>query len=120
MTSKISMKQGEIWLINLDPTVGAEIKKTRPAIVVNDNALGKLPLKIIIPLTDWKDRYAIAPWMVKITPDKTNNLSKPSAADCFQVRSLSELRFVKRVGKVTANQLEEIKSGLAKVFSIED
>ncbi len=33
------MRQGEIWLINLDPTLGAEIKKTRPAIVVNDNAM---------------------------------------------------------------------------------
>ena len=54
------MKQSEIWLINLDPTIGAEIKKTRPAIVVNDNSLGKLPLKIIVPLTDWKERYEIA------------------------------------------------------------
>lgn len=54
---KDSMKQGEIWLINLDPTIGAEIKKTRPAIIVNDNSLGKLPLKIIVPLTDWKGRY---------------------------------------------------------------
>jgi len=48
------MKQGEIWLINLDPTVGAEIKKTRPAIIVNDNSTGKLPLKIIVPITGWK------------------------------------------------------------------
>jgi mRNA interferase MazF len=39
------MRQGEIWLVSLDPTIGAEIKKTRPAIIVNDNALGKLPLK---------------------------------------------------------------------------
>jgi len=37
------MTQGDIWLINLDPTIGAEIKKTRPAI--NDNTLGRLPLK---------------------------------------------------------------------------
>ena len=50
LTLKDSMKQSEIWLINLDPTIGAEIKKTRPAIVVNDNSLGKLPLKIIVPL----------------------------------------------------------------------
>jgi len=41
------MRQGDIWLINLDPTVGSEIKKTRPAIIVNDNAIGRLPLKII-------------------------------------------------------------------------
>jgi len=112
------MKQGEVWLINLDPTVGSEIRKSRPAIIVNDNALGKLPLKVVVPLTEWKDRYEIAPWMVKILPDKDNNLTKPSAADCFQVRSLSELRFTKKQGKITGQQLEEIQSGLAKVFSI--
>lgn len=55
------MKQNEIWLINLDPTVGYEITKTRPAIIVSDNALGKLPLKVIVPITDWKDRYEFAP-----------------------------------------------------------
>ena len=70
------MKQGEIWLINLDPTIGAEIRKTRPAIIVNDNTLGKLPLKIIVPLTDWKNRYEIAPWMIKIEPNSDNGLSK--------------------------------------------
>lgn len=54
------MKQGEIWMINLNPTVGAEMKKLRPAIIVNDNALGKLPLKVIVPLTDWKDKFDYA------------------------------------------------------------
>ena len=60
------MKQSEIWMIDLDPTKGAEIQKKRPAIIVNDDRLGKLPLKVIVPITDWKDRYDIAPWMVKI------------------------------------------------------
>lgn len=55
------MKQGEIWLINLDPTIGAEIKKVRPAIIVNNNAIGKLPLKVVVPITDWKERYELAP-----------------------------------------------------------
>ena len=95
------MKQGEIWLINLDPTIGAEIKKTRPAIIVNDDALGKLPLRIIVPVTDWKDRYEIAPWMIMINPNQTNGLTKDSAADCFQIRSVSQERFIKRIGKVS-------------------
>ena len=56
------MHRGQVWLINLDPTVGAEIKKTRPAVVVNNDAIGILPLKVVVPITDWKDRYAIAPW----------------------------------------------------------
>ncbi len=78
------MRRGEIWLINLDPTIGAEIKKSRPAVIVNDDAIGILPLRIIVPLTDWKDRYSIAPWMIRINPDSRNGLGKASAADAFR------------------------------------
>ena len=49
----INPKRGEIWLINLDPTIGAEIKKTRPAVVVNSDYIGKLPLKLVVPITNW-------------------------------------------------------------------
>ena len=113
------MKQGEIWLLNLDPAIGAEIKKTRLAIVVNDDTLGKLPLKIIVPLTDWKDRYDVALWMVKINPDTKNGLDKESAADCFQIRSLSQKRFVRRLGLVSNQIMDEIRLGLSRVLSIE-
>src|ERR1700749_1217041 len=99
------MKQSEIWLVSLDPTVGAEITKTRPAIIVNDDSLGKLPLKIIVPITDWKDRYTKAEWMVEIIPDNYNRLNKASAADCFQIRSVSQDRFIKKIGNVTSEQL---------------
>ena len=51
------MKQGQIWQINLSPTVGAEIKKKRPAVIINDDAIGILPLKVIVPITEWKDRF---------------------------------------------------------------
>lgn len=54
------MLRGEVWLINLDPTLGSEIKKTRPAVIVNDDAIGILPLKVIVPITDWKDHYSVA------------------------------------------------------------
>lgn len=113
------MKQGEIWLVSLDHTIGAEIKKTRPAIIVNDDILGKLPLKVIVPLTDWKDRYSIAPWMVKITPDKQNNLAKDSSADCFQIRSIAQERCVKKLGHVDNGTMNGIRSALALVLNIE-
>ncbi len=101
------MQRGEIWLINLDPTIGAEIKKTRPAVIVNDDAIGRLPLRVIVPITDWKDRYALAPWMVKIESDKENGLEKTSAIDAFQVRSVAQERFVSRIGKVSDDMLEK-------------
>ncbi|MEI6065034.1 MAG: type II toxin-antitoxin system PemK/MazF family toxin, partial [Pseudanabaena sp. ELA748] len=46
--------RGEIWLVNLEPTVGAEIRKTRPVVVISSDAIGKLPIKLIAPITDWK------------------------------------------------------------------
>jgi len=62
------MHRGEVWLIDLDPAVGSEIRKTRPAVIVNDDAIGLLPLRVIVPITEWKDRYGVAPWMVQILP----------------------------------------------------
>lgn len=113
------MKQGEIWLLNLDPTIGSEIRKTRPVVIVNDDSLGKLPLKVIVPVTDWKERYQVAVWMVKIEPDSVNGLTKTSSIDCFQVRSVSEIRFVRKLGQVTSEQQDRIKEALAKVLTIE-
>ena len=113
------MKQGEIWLVSLDPTLGAEIKKTRPAIIVNDNTLGKLPLKIIIPVTDWKDKYSVATWMVKLISDQQNKLTKDSAADCFQIRSVAEERCVKKLGQVNNDTMDKIRKALATVLNIE-
>lgn len=113
------MKHGEIWLVNLDPTIGAEIRKQHPAIIVNVDQLGKLPLKVIIPLTDWKERYDVAPWMVKIPAVKQNGLTKTSVADCFQVRSISDLRLVKRLGVILPEQLSEIGRALSLVLKID-
>ena len=110
------MKQGEVWLVNLDPTLGSEIKKTRPAIIVNNNSLGKLPLKIIVPLTDWKDRYGVAPWMIKLSPDKDNNLTKDSSVDCFQIRSVAEERLIRKIGYVNPDVMERIRKSIAIVL----
>ena len=113
------MKQNEIWLINLDPTIGAEIKKIRPAIIINDNALGKLPLKIIVPLTDWKDNFSIAPWMIQIKPSNQNGLTKISSVDCFQIRSVSQQRFVRKIGIIDNETQERIKSAISKILSLQ-
>jgi mRNA interferase MazF len=102
------MLRGEIWLINLDPTLGAEIKKVRPAVIVSNDAIGILPLRVIVPLTDWKERYRQAAWMIFIAPDTNNRLDKPSAADAFQIRSISTQRFVRKVGVAAPEVMDAI------------
>jgi len=110
------MRQGEIWEINLSPTVGAETKKKRPAVIINDNAIGILPLKVIVPITEWKDRFQGAIWIVKIQPDSKNKLTKPSAIDTFQIRSVSTGRIIRKIGLVSANVLDEIKAAIIAVI----
>ena len=110
------MKQGEIWLVNLDPTLGAEMKKSRPCVILNNDIVGKLPLKVVAPLTDFKEHYTLVPWMVTIEPSTENGLHKKSSIDLFQVRSLSQKRLVKRLGQVDREVLEACKSALAVVF----
>ena len=106
------MKQGEIWHVNLDPTVGAEIKKTRRAVIISVDDLGKLPLKIIVPITEWKEHYADYPWMIKITPSEQNCLSKISAIDCFQVKSVSVERFADKVGSVEFGIITKVQEAV--------
>ena len=110
------MKRGEIWLVNLDPTIGSEIKKTRPAVIISSDLVGILPLKIVVPFTDWKDRYAFAAWMVRIDPDENNGLSKPSAADGLQIRSVSQQRLVKRLGAIPPLQIAQIVQAVVNVL----
>ncbi len=106
------MKKGDVWIINLDPTVGAEIKKIRPCILVGNDAIGRLPLKIIVPVTDWNTAFLNVPWHVPIEKDKENGLTKKSSADTFQVRSVSERRLVKRIGVISDDVFTRINEAL--------
>jgi mRNA interferase MazF len=102
------MQRGEIWLVNLDPTTGSEIRKTRPAVIVSSDLVGILPLKVIVPFTEWKERYAQAPWMVRIDPDAQNHLGRPSAADALQIRSVAQQKLVQKLGVLSPIQVAKI------------
>ena len=114
------MNRGEVWLVNLNPTIDREMSKTRPAVIVNNDLVGILPLKVIVPITDWKERYANRPWMVKLEANNINGLTKNSAADTFQVRSLSQSRLVKKLGKLNNSKMKEITAALAIVLKIDN
>jgi mRNA interferase MazF len=75
-------QRGEVWLVNLDPTLGSELKKVRPAVVISSDAVGRLPIKLVAPITDWKDHYARNIWHVYIEPDATKWSSKALRRRC--------------------------------------
>jgi mRNA interferase MazF len=106
-------QRGEIWTVQFDPSVGAEIRKFRPAVVVSVDTVGRLPLRIVVPITDWQDSFAPLPWFVPLPMSSHNGLTKDSGADAFQVKSVSENRFVRYLGLVTSGELDSIASAVA-------
>ena len=101
-------QRGEVWIAALDPTRGAEIGKTRPVVILNGPDVGRLPLRVVAPVTDWKPSYNDYPWMTALEPNATNGLSKQSAVDAFQVCSLALERFQVQIGQLTEEQTAEI------------
>jgi mRNA interferase MazF len=100
-------------MVRFDPSVGAEIRKLRPAVVVSVDTVGRLPLRIVVPVTDWQPDFAQLPWFVELPMSMSNGLTKDSGADCFQVKSVSENRFTRHLGVVTRGQLDDIASAVA-------
>ncbi len=117
MTSR-SPKRGEIWRVDFNPTIGAEIQKQRPAVVISSDAIGKLPIKIVAPITAWKEAFENNLWHIKLLPNPVNGLQKPSAVDALQVRSVSIDRFLDLLGRVTASDLDEITEALGLLIEI--
>jgi len=111
--------RGEIWLVNLDPAIGDEIKKTRPAVIVNSDAVGILALRVIAPITAWQDKFAGCEWLVRIDRDKNNGLEKASTVDTFQVRAISVRRLVRRIGSLMPNDMNRVAEGLKAVLELD-
>ena len=104
-------QQGEIYLVCLDPTVGSEINKTRPGLVISNNINNQYNQTItIIPITSNVEK--IYPFEVFLSSQKSG-LSKNSKAKCNQIRTIDKKRLVKIIGKITSAKLKEIERALS-------
>lgn len=116
--TNVNPQRSEIWIVNFDPTKGSEIQKQRPAVVISSNAIGVLPVKLVAPITGWNSRFERNIWHVHLRPTTQNGLSKESAVDALQVRSVAIERFLQRLGRVSQTELEEIVQALAAVVEL--
>lgn len=116
LSSKINIPlRGEIWEVDFEPTVGSEIKKKRPALVISSDGMGRLPIKLVAPITGWDQKFIGNIWHVKIDPDSQNKLGKVSAIDVLQARGIDYKRLVKLIGKASPQIVEEVVAALAAV-----
>lgn len=104
------IRRGEVWWVDLDPVIGSEVGKRRPAIVVqNDLANRTSPTVTVVPLSSSVD--AVYPFQVRVEAGEAG-LNRPGKAQCEQIRTLSRKRLVERVGSLGADRMAEIRSAL--------
>ncbi|MBD2205908.1 type II toxin-antitoxin system PemK/MazF family toxin [Calothrix sp. FACHB-1219] len=105
-------KKGEIWLVQLDPTRGQEIQKTRPAVVISSDIFSSIPMRMIVPVATWQPKFQNRPFMIPIQQTDENGLDSNSAGNVLQVRSVTTERFVRCLGKVSAAIMQELLTAL--------
>ncbi len=113
------MKSGNVYLVNLDPTVGDEIKKKRPVVILNGGHEKHLKLCIVVPVTNWNSNWENNPFFASLEPNPTNGLKKKSAVDCFQIRAISHRRFSEQIGRITKYELNSIKKSISLILDID-
>ena len=111
--------RGQIWWVDLDPTVGSETCKSRPAVVVSSDAASKLPVRLVVPLTEWKEKHREYLWRLEVEPSELNGLTKRSAADALQIRCVSIERFGREIGRLEAAHLSELCAAIALIVEYE-
>lgn len=113
------MKAGEIYWVNLNPTIGNEIKKRRPVVVLNGGHDKHLKLSSVVPVTAWSSYWEKNPFFVSLEPNTKNGLKKKSVVDCFQIRAVSHNRFAEKIGEISIDEIKLIKRSITLILDIQ-
>ena len=109
------MKQGEIWIADLNPVRGSEQSGIWPVVVISGNAMNNnLGVSIVCPLTTRLKGYS---GCLVLRANNDNGLEADSEVIVFQVRTLAQDRLVRKSGNITSEQLALIKTGLSEILT---
>jgi mRNA interferase MazF len=111
----VAVRRGDVVLVNLDPILGVEIKKTRPAIVMSNDSINRFSqLVIVVPLT--KNTAHLSPSHVVI-PKGTAGLTFTSKVVTEQIKAVDKQRMVRRFGSLSSAILESVERALKNTLA---
>lgn len=105
----MELNQYDIVLVNLDPTIGGKIKKTRPCTIISPNEMNKyLKTVVVAPMTTKSKRY---PTRVEVKHD-----GKMGWIVLDQIRTIDKQRIIKRFGRLSRPELKEVKAIIKETY----
>jgi mRNA interferase MazF len=110
---------GAIWLVKFDPSIGTEIRKTRPAVIVSDTPFNIRSKVVVLPITSSipKDSRLLHVW-VPVSPSQLNGLDRESFVVCIDPATFDKRRLVQYLGQVETEQIEQIKTVLVRLLNL--
>jgi len=112
-----SIKRGEVLEVHPDPSVGEEIQKKRPCIIVSSETFNQNSnLAVVIPLTDADNKKEDIMHIMVLR--KEGGLSKNSIALCDQVKAVDQIRLDTKLGNINATTMSKIDKGLRAVLGL--
>lgn len=107
----MTIRRGEIYLVQVDPTIGSEINKTRPALIIqNDVGNQYSPLTIVAPITSQGLRK-VYPTEV-LMASKESGLSKDSKVLLSQIRTIDKSRLIKKMGTLSSRKMNQVDQAI--------
>jgi mRNA interferase MazF len=109
---KITVRRGDIFLVSFDPTIGHEIQKTRPALVIQNNIGNQYsPLTIVAAITSTP---SLTPYPIEVVidPSSSNGLNARSAIRLDHIRTIDRQRLIKRLGRADQAAMEQVDGAI--------
>jgi len=120
MGTSSDYRLGSIWLIRFDPSVGTEIRKTRPAIIISGTAFNQRSKVTVLPLTTSQPRdRRLLSIAIPITPSSTNGLDTDSFLICIDPVTFDKRRLVQYLGQLEEEQIQQAKSILRRYLELD-
>ena len=120
MRTSSDYRLGSIWLIRFDPSVGTEIRKTRPAVIISGTAFNQRSKVTVLPLTTSKPRdQRLLSILIPVTPSESNGLDVESFLICVDPMTFDKRRLVQCLGQLEAKQLQRAKYILKRYLELE-
>ena len=109
------MNRGEVWQLAVDSAAGEGAAEQRLVLILSSDALAVLPLRVVVPLVEWRETFAATPWMVRVPPVLNSGLTQVMAADALQVRSVSTARLSGRLGSLPERITGSVAQAVAEI-----
>lgn len=119
MAASSDYRLGNIWLVSFDPSVGVEIRKTRPAIIVSGTAFNRRRKLTVLPITSSSPDDQLLPVVVGVSPNAENGLTTDSYIVCIDPMTFDKQRLVKRLGMLDLERIRQVQSILRSYLELD-